>query len=153
MRTIFILSNYTQFDQRVTYRLPTGHLQTLYVVFGNFTGVDPVTYERSDQLPLFYKNRLVTFVLFRTLIRLPDGGTLGLDMTPPTRDAQDLPDDTPIVVVQHGLTGGSYESYVRSILSGACAPKSKGGLGFRGIVVNFRGCKTPFLFVSGDYSK
>ncbi|KAF9053936.1 AB-hydrolase YheT [Hymenopellis radicata] len=49
-------------------------------------------------------------------------------------------DETPIVVVLHGLTGGSHESYVRGILSKACAPIETGGLGYRGVVVNFRGC-------------
>ncbi|KAF5358686.1 hypothetical protein D9758_007658 [Tetrapyrgos nigripes] len=62
----------------------------------------------------------------------------GLDFTPPERDA--LPDDTPIVVVSHGLTGGSHEGYIRAILSPACTPKDKGGLGYRAVVVNFRGC-------------
>ena len=36
---------------------------------------------------------------------------------------------------------GSHESYVRAILAPAVTPKSEGGLGFRGVVVNFRGCK------------
>lgn len=73
------------------------------------------------------------------LLRLPDGGTIGLDTTPLSKYSE-LPMNTPIVVVQYGLTGGSHESYVRNILSGVCGLKSGGGLGFRGIVVNFRGC-------------
>ena len=55
----------------------------------------------------------------------------------------------------HGLTGGSYESYVRAILHPACKTIEDGGLGYRGVVciqflqvnpnpslqvVNFRGC-------------
>lgn len=106
---------------RPTWWLRSGHLQTVYVVSGDFTKIDKVTYER-------------------TLIRTPEGGTLGLDMCPTSAEAPDLPPDTPIIVVQHGLTGGSYEAYVRSIVARACAPKSDGGLGFRAIVVNFRGC-------------
>lgn len=88
-------------------------------------------------------------MLYRTIIRLPDGGTLGLDMTPNSKEAPDLPADTPIIVVQHGLTGGSYEPYVRSILAGATAPKSEGGLGLRAFVVNFRGCQ---LFLSSVHT-
>ena len=80
-----------------------------------------------------------------TLLRTPDGGTLGLDMTPTTDQDPSLPDDTPIIVVQHGLTGGSYESYVRSVLAHACGPKSQGSLGYRGIVINFRGCTIYFI--------
>lgn len=36
---------------------------------------------------------------------------------------------------------GSHESYVRAILAPVCTPVEQGGLGYRGIVVNFRGCK------------
>lgn len=90
------------------------------------------------------------FLLHRTLIRLPDGGTLGLDVCPPstTKEARELAKDTPIVIVQHGLTGGSHEPYVRSILAAACAPKKKGGLGFRAIVINFRGCQYQLVIFS-----
>jgi uncharacterized protein len=78
-----------------------------------------------------------------------------------------LPEDTPTVVVLHGLTGGlladhaccphtvelmhvsllqgSHESYVRAILAPACTPVSDGGLGYRAVVVNFRGCKFRYL--------
>ena len=113
----------------------SGHLQTIYSVMGDFTKVDKVEY-------------------VRTYLRVPDGGTLqvdcsapvclkadsirGLDFTPPTHT--DLPDSTPIVVICHGLTGGSHESYVRNILSRIIKPRHEGGLGVRGVVVNFRGC-------------
>lgn len=40
---------------------------------------------------------------------------------------------------------GSHESYVRAILAPACTPVAEGGLGYRGVVVNFRGC-TSNLF-------
>ncbi|KAF8341528.1 Alpha/Beta hydrolase protein [Cantharellus anzutake] len=123
---------------RPSWWLPSGHLQTFYVVSGDFTKTDQLLYER-------------------TLLRTPDGGTLGLDMTPTTEQNPDLPDDTPIVVVQHGLTGGSYESYVRSILAHSCAPKSQGGLGYRGIVINFRGCAnvpvTSWQFYSAGHTE
>ncbi|KAJ7832917.1 Alpha/Beta hydrolase protein [Mycena leptocephala] len=63
----------------------------------------------------------------------------GLDFVPHDRTFTNN-DDTPIIVVQHGLTGGSYEPYVRAILAPACAPIEKGGLGYRAVVINFRGC-------------
>lgn len=100
--------------------LKSGHLQTMYCVLGDFSKIDKVEYDRK-------------------LLRTVDGGTLGLDFTPPTEE-RILPDDTPVVVVLHGLTGGSHESYVRAILAPACTPVEQGGLGYRGIVVNFRGC-------------
>jgi len=52
------------------------------------------------------------------------------------------------------LTGGSYEAYVRAILVPACKPREEGGLGFRAVVVNFRGCAgvpltSPQLYSAG----
>jgi len=38
------------------------------------------------------------------------------------------------------LTGGSYEPYVRAVLSRTIPPREKGGLGYRAVVINFRGC-------------
>ncbi|KAI0374786.1 AB-hydrolase YheT [Pilatotrama ljubarskyi] len=111
-------SLFTQF--RPAWWLRSGHMQTAYCVLGDFSRIDKVEYDRK---------------LLRTL----DGGTIGIDLTPPAQD-RTLNDDTPIIVVLHGLTGGSHESYVRSILAPACTPVEQGGLGYRGIVVNFRGC-------------
>ncbi|KAI0361988.1 AB-hydrolase YheT [Trametes cingulata] len=105
---------------RPAWWLRSGHLQTAYCVVGDFSKIDKVEYDRK---------------LLRTL----DGGTIGIDFTPPAQE-RTLEDDTPIIVVLHGLTGGSHESYVRSILAPACTPVEQGGLGYRGIVVNFRGC-------------
>lgn len=49
-----------------------------------------------------------------------------------------MPDDAPLVVVCHGLTGGSYESYVRNVLARVIKPKEEGGLGGRAVVINVR---------------
>ncbi|KAI0776567.1 AB-hydrolase YheT [Trametes elegans] len=107
-------------EYRASRLLFNGHLQTAYSAFGDFSAVDRVVYDRK-------------------LIRLVDGGTLSLDFTP-HEDERHLPDDTPIVVAFHGLTGGSNEAYVRSIIAPATAPIEEGGLGYRAVVVNFRGC-------------
>ncbi|KAK6905284.1 anon-23da protein [Kwoniella mangroviensis CBS 8886] len=98
---------------------PNGHLQTFFTVLGDFTKVDKVHY-------------------VRTYLRLPDGGTIGIDTTPVNH--QPLSADTPTIVVCHGLTGGSHESYVRNVLSWVARPKDQGGMGARAAVVNFRGC-------------
>lgn len=78
--------------------------------------------------------------ILRTLLRLPDGGTLGVDSSPPhsTSIAADSypAQDAPIVLVAHGLTGGSHESYVRNILEWVARPRKEGGLGGRGVVAN-----------------
>lgn len=70
---------------------------------------------------------------------MPDGGQLGLDFTPPITEADPI-DSRPILVIAHGLTGGSHESYVRDVLCKVTKPKEEGGLGWRGVVVNSRGC-------------
>ncbi|KDQ60843.1 hypothetical protein JAAARDRAFT_190982 [Jaapia argillacea MUCL 33604] len=117
-------------EYRPAWWLKSGHLQTFYCVTGDFSKIDPVEYDRK-------------------LLRLMDGGTLGVDFTPPASE-RTLKDDTPIVVVMHG----SHESYVRSILSPVCAQVEEGGLGYRGAVVNFRGCAgtpitSPQLYSAG----
>ncbi|KIO34381.1 hypothetical protein M407DRAFT_218591 [Tulasnella calospora MUT 4182] len=99
--------------------LPSGHAQTAYCVVADFDAVDTVVY--------------------MTLLRLPDGGTIGLHFTPPT-PTRDQDENAPVIVVLHGLSGGSQESYIRYILATACAPKIEGGLGARAVVVNSRGC-------------
>ncbi|WWC85872.1 uncharacterized protein L201_000739 [Kwoniella dendrophila CBS 6074] len=112
---------------------PNGHLQTFYTVLADFTKVDKVHYTR-------------------TYLRLPDGGTIGIDMTP--ENGTSLPEETPTVIVCHGLTGGSHESYVRNVLSWVIRPKQEVGMGARAIVVNFRGCAgvpvtTPQMYSAG----
>ncbi|WVR03567.1 hypothetical protein IAU60_000559 [Kwoniella sp. DSM 27419] len=118
---------------RPSWWAPNGHLQTFFTVTGDFTKVDKVHY-------------------VRTYLRLPDGGTIGIDATP--EDHTELSPETPTVVVCHGLTGGSHESYVRNILAWVIKPKAEGGMGARGVVVNFRGCAgvpvtTPQLYSAG----
>ncbi|ORY25059.1 Alpha/Beta hydrolase protein [Naematelia encephala] len=113
--------------------LPNGHLQTMYSVVGNFSKVDIVQYTR-------------------TYLRAPDNGTIGLDFAPLQHDT--LPPATPTIVVCHGLTGGSHESYVRNIVAWAIRPRSEGGLNARAVVVNFRGCAgvpitSPRLYSAG----
>ncbi|THV00751.1 AB-hydrolase YheT, partial [Dendrothele bispora CBS 962.96] len=96
-----------------------GHMQTLYSILGGSLKSDVVIY-------------------YRTYLRLVDGGTLGLDFTPVEQSS--FPDETPIIVVTHGLTGGSHEGYVRAVLGRASTPVEWGGLGYRAVVVNSRGC-------------
>ncbi|CED84254.1 Alpha/beta hydrolase [Phaffia rhodozyma] len=96
----------------------SGDLQTIYNVLGNFTLIDPVTYSR-------------------TLLETVDNGTLGLDFVV---NSFTPAEDTPVLIIAHGLTGGSYESYVRNVMAHATKDKVLGGLGLRGVVVNFRGC-------------
>ncbi|KAJ6609264.1 Alpha/Beta hydrolase protein [Mycena sp. CBHHK59/15] len=108
-------------------------LQTWCCVLSDFSKIDQVWYYRQH-------------------LSLLDGGTLGLDFVPHNSYATD--DATPIIVVQHGLTGGSHEPYVRAILAPACAPVKKGGLGYRAVVVNFRGCSgvpitSPKFYTAG----
>lgn len=45
---------------------------------------------------------------------MPDGGQVSIDWAPPL--AEKPLDNTPTLVLLHGLTGGSHESYIRGLL-------------------------------------
>ena len=60
-------------------------------------------------------------------LRLPDGGTLGVDFTPPL--SIKLDPSTPVIVVEHGLTGGekllkngetSFDTFPKDLTSLTC---------------------------------
>lgn len=73
------------------------------------------------------------------------GQIRGIDATPENHGG--LPADAPTVVVCHGLTGGSHESYVRNILAWVAKPKEDGGLGGRGVVVNVSWFHIMYVYV------
>ncbi|GAA6011575.1 hypothetical protein JCM11491_004693 [Sporobolomyces phaffii] len=113
--------------------LSSGHLATIFCTVSKFS-YDQVHYTREH-------------------IRVPDGGTIAVDFTPPITPDEPI-DDRPILVACHGLTGGSHESYVRNILTVVTKPRSEGGLGWRGAVINSRGCAntqvtSPHLYNGG----
>lgn len=57
---------------------------------------------------------LFFLTLFIQYLEVPDGGTICIDITPPLYD--EPPDNRPILVCMHGLTGGSHESVRQFIL-------------------------------------
>ncbi|KAE8221665.1 hypothetical protein CF319_g5011 [Tilletia indica] len=101
--------------------LRSGHLQTLYAAVCDTTSTDKVPFHRK-------------------VIITPDGGLIALDITAFAGVGCHDQDDTPTLIVTHGLTGGSSESYVRNVLHALCSPKAEGGKGYRAVVVNSRGC-------------
>lgn len=135
-----------------------GHLQTCFTTVRKFDDIDVVNYKRY-------------------MMTYPDGGEGALDIIvpefepstyiPPTQLAFQPPleknysygndtdsllksdDDKPMLVALHGLTGGSHESYVRSIVSRLTSQH-----GFEACVLNSRGCcqsqiTTPQLYNGG----
>lgn len=113
--------------------LPSGHAQTVWSSVADFSGVDQVEYKRK-------------------VIMVPDGGILSIDTAPVSLADPDSDDTRPTVVILHGLTGGSYESYVRNCVSKLSKPKEEGGHGMRCVVVNFRGCANTPLTSAQLYS-
>ena len=91
---------------RAPWWLPGGHLQTLYAYF--FARKPRVQYRRERW-------------------ELPDGDFLDLDWI----DGQD---DKPLVILFHGLEGGSRGHYARTLMD---AVQQRG---WRGVAVHFRGC-------------
>ncbi|CAO1623650.1 unnamed protein product [Sympodiomycopsis kandeliae] len=101
--------------------IPLGSLQTIYSAFANTVEVDVVQYKRH-------------------VLLLPDGGTIAVDVSPPEWDENTSQEGQKrnTVVLNHGLTGGSHESYVRHVIPPLIAS------GHRCVVINFRGCgQTP----------
>lgn len=83
-------------------------------------------------------------------------GIIAIDISPPLHSHPIRPNET-VVVIAHGLTGGSHEHYVRAAVSVLTAPMSSGGLAARTVVMNFRGCNdspvtTPKLYHVSYYS-
>ncbi|KAI9178903.1 hypothetical protein H9P43_005565 [Blastocladiella emersonii ATCC 22665] len=114
-----------------TFFLALGHLQTWYASLGTIDG-------RAEY--------------YRELLDTPDGGQIAVDWSKPPRGAPAYREDTTTVVVLHGLTGGSHESYVQDLVHYLMSPTR----GYRCVVVNFRGCadselRTPQLY-NGAYT-
>lgn len=133
----------------------TGHLQTLYAAVR--------TFEEQDQI--HYK---------RLVVKCRDGGEATADFrvppfekasdyTPPnqTKPLQPLysyftpqeqqnlgsKDDKPLLIILHGLTGGSHEAYVRSLVN-----RITSQYGFEACVLNSRGCSESSITTPQLYS-
>ncbi|MCJ1400655.1 hypothetical protein MMC11_003863 [Xylographa trunciseda] len=113
-----------------------GHLQTLWTAT---TATDiPIHYKRhvfSATDPAFAGTFAVDFVV--PPYAAPVDAALPPRTTFYTEDEYEAlggTDDTPMVVVLHGLSGGSHESYLRAVLQPLVAA------GWAACVVNARGC-------------
>jgi len=86
----------------------------------------------------------------RELFSLSDGGTVALDWAFPPSDGAETTTDSPILVLLHGITGGSSESYITSLGSEALK------LGWTVCAFNARGCSdsvvTSRKFYSGGFT-
>lgn len=110
------------YGANATYESPwwlrSGDAQTIWNSIGDHTKTDVIHYERR-------------------YLRVPDNGTLVLDTYPPF---ESVADDTPIVIILHGITGSSEETSSRVTVNALTRPQSEGGPGFRTVVLNLRGC-------------
>lgn len=128
----FICSNASSFQRihRPTFYLFTGILQTIILELFKVTAKKDcgVKYERE-------------------LVKLEDGGQLSVDWPQPPQNFK-LNDNTPLLVILSGMTGGRKDVYVAKIISDAFARNC------RPILLNQRGLSntpitTPKLY-SGD---
>ncbi|CDK28665.1 unnamed protein product [Kuraishia capsulata CBS 1993] len=138
----------------------SGDLQTIYAGIGNFDSVDQVYYGRDV---MTYPNGGAGCLDFCISERryseyetsqddVPKGQSAVLP--PRTRffvkselDGLASQDTRPLLVLLHGLSGGSYEGYIRAVVSQITDAK----YGFEAVVLNARGCAlsqitTPQLF-------
>ncbi|KAJ3048639.1 hypothetical protein HK097_010359, partial [Rhizophlyctis rosea] len=111
-----------------TWWLAGGHEQTLFAAAYGGVGGDLVTYERE-------------------MLHLPDGGNIALDWCPGPSKKPFANDQTPCIVICHGLTGGSHELYVQDLVDVVTREK-----GYRAVVCNFRGCAKTELTSMHLYS-
>lgn len=113
--------------------LPSGHLQTLYTSASNAMQVEDVDFKRK-------------------VFMAPDGGTISMDIAPIRMSEPSESDATPTVVILHGLSGGSSETYVMNAVAQLTKSREEGGEGVRCVVVNFRGCAKTMLTSAQLYS-
>ncbi|KAF9141485.1 hypothetical protein BGX30_004703 [Mortierella sp. GBA39] len=106
--------------------MTSGHLQTAYAAYRDYNSIYKIPYERE-------------------LLSTPDGGTVSLDWAPSVKT---MPaDDTPTLVLLHGLTGGSHESYIRALVETMTKDH-----GYRCVVFNARACANTELTSAQLYS-
>ena len=115
---------------RAPFWLPGGHAQTIHAA----------TWARRPQVS-YWRDRWET----------PDFDFIELDwVEDPDQDLKlDQQDETPLVVLFHGLEGDSDSQYARGLMHAVHAQ------GWRGVVVHFRGCggevnRLPRAYHSGD---
>ncbi|KAF9971290.1 hypothetical protein BGZ73_005798 [Actinomortierella ambigua] len=99
--------------------MTNGHLQTAYAAYKTFSRKYQIPYERE-------------------MLQLPDGGQVSIDWSPSLKTQPKT--DVPTLVLLHGLTGGSYEAYIRHLVE---VLNEKHG--YRCIVFNARACANTEL--------
>ncbi|KAF9295137.1 hypothetical protein BGZ74_010957 [Mortierella antarctica] len=104
---------------RPTLWMTSGHLQTAYAAYRDFDETYIINYDRE-------------------LLSTPDGGTVSIDWAPSL--AKMPADDTPTLVLLHGLTGGSHEAYIRALVDTMTRDH-----GYRCVVFNARACANTEL--------
>ncbi|KAJ3130790.1 hypothetical protein HK100_007480 [Physocladia obscura] len=115
---------------RPTAWLKGGHIQTIWAAILQKIPDSRVKYDRE-------------------ILDLPDGGIVAIDWAP--LNHREMPKDSPIIVLMHGLSGGSFETYIQDQIPGALAN------GYRVAALNYRGCggieiRTPKLY-GGSYTE
>ncbi|KAG0129831.1 Alpha/Beta hydrolase protein [Tuber indicum] len=124
-----------------------GHLQTFWTAV---KWDDPHAIYYARQLlrnPADGGHFAVDFVVPEASPPTPAPAATGGNLPPRTRDMTEeevaklgSDDDTPMVIALHGLSGGSHELYLRSVLAPLTRKVEEGGGGFAACVVNARGC-------------
>lgn len=145
--------------------LRTGHAQTAYTALREFPDVDTVHYKRQI-LTIDLKNKFysvdgekcrydqwdgkstiaVDYVVPESSLDAdhlkfkPDSQTDELpprtEFLDPSKELELFSEEKPLLIALHGLSGGSYESYLRSVLFQITKPE----FGFDALVLNARGC-------------
>lgn len=145
--------------------LSSGHSQTAYTALNKFESVDLIHYKRrvlyvysenkfyhvsGDKMPYDRWKGESTFTIDYVVDKnqtdpnhmrfCPPSQTNPLpprtEYLDPMKEYELLDNDRPLVIALHGLSGGSYESYIRAFLNKITAAPYN----FDGLVLNARGC-------------
>ncbi|KAF3994083.1 hypothetical protein FT663_00103 [Candidozyma haemuli var. vulneris] len=144
--------------------LSSGHSQTAYTTLKKFEKVDMVYYKRrilnvESQEKFYYVNgdkmpydRWEGKTTIAVDYVVPEGTDPEHEKYKPESQTRELPprteyldpskeqglldNDKPLVIALHGLSGGSYEAYIRAFMDKV----TKEPYGFDGLVLNARGC-------------
>jgi len=126
-----------------------GHLQTCWTAV-KWNDPHTIYYARQRlRSPADGGHFAVDFAVLEPFPSAPASteAAMGGKLPPRTRDMMEeevaklgSDDDTPMVIALHGLSGGSYELYLRSVLAPLTRKVEEGGSGFAACVVNARGC-------------
>ncbi|KAM9995388.1 hypothetical protein ACTFIY_001575 [Dictyostelium cf. discoideum] len=138
---------YQKYDKDVTINDRVNNIEDSEPTIKNGVTFYPPYYLYNSHFMNYYGSYKIPKLNLKTrreiLVNPIDGGTISLDFF----ELGEFKEDTPTIVINHGLTGGSHERYVQYFAQRAYKEK-----GFRSVVFNYRGCAGNPITADRAYS-